>query len=452
MPPRTEANRKTNIWVARSIPVLLLALIGYASWVLTKLICVDYLINPPPAINAIHRRGSAVAVLITYYTLLILLLVSYARLLDIVVRRPGLVPRGPQWYAEEQRTTTNRKGSRWARDGRRSDDEKSTDSDVKDAKTPKEIRVLANETLPFRVEDFWHKDVFVCNPDGRPSFCSACHNWKPDRSHHCSELNRCVMKFDHFCPWVGGVVSETSFKFFIQFTFYAALYTFQILVVSAYFFTERHRQTDFLNAHWIVLIAVAGLFLLFSAGMCVSTGQFAVINSGTVENLSRKTKVWHLAVYISPQGVREAQEKGIPLQLISYPRPAEEMLGAPQQQHPTNRLEDSQGLGDQRSSNIPMRTFAILTSEPGDNPFDIGALRNFQDIMGYTVWEWLSPVKPSPCSKHDSEVSLYKLGATVNSMKAKTGLSEFSSQSSGQSSRRKHRNSVKRTMHEGQRT
>ncbi|KAI8851585.1 DHHC palmitoyltransferase-domain-containing protein [Chytridium lagenaria] len=33
--------------------------------------------------------------------------------------------------------------------------------------------------------------------DGRRRFCRKCHNFKPDRTHHCSTCNRCVLKMDH---------------------------------------------------------------------------------------------------------------------------------------------------------------------------------------------------------------------------------------------------------------
>lgn len=58
------------------------------------------------------------------------------------------------------------------------------------------------------LEKFYSKDVFVCEADGRPKWCSTCRQWKPDRSHHSSELGRCVRKMDHVCPWVGGMVAE----------------------------------------------------------------------------------------------------------------------------------------------------------------------------------------------------------------------------------------------------
>jgi palmitoyltransferase len=59
------------------------------------------------------------------------------------------------------------------------------------------------------LEMFYSKDVFVCEGDGRPKWCHECHQWKPDRAHHSSELGCCIYKMDHFCPWVGGMVSET---------------------------------------------------------------------------------------------------------------------------------------------------------------------------------------------------------------------------------------------------
>ncbi|GJN78748.1 palmitoyltransferase pfa5 [Purpureocillium lilacinum] len=62
------------------------------------------------------------------------------------------------------------------------------------------------------LEAFYSKDAFVCEADGRPKWCSDCQQWKPDRAHHFSELARRVRKMDHLCPWVDGMVSETSFS------------------------------------------------------------------------------------------------------------------------------------------------------------------------------------------------------------------------------------------------
>jgi palmitoyltransferase len=89
------------------------------------------------------------------------------------------------------------------------------------------------------LELFYTKDVFTCEVDGRPSWCSSCANWKPDRAHHCSSSGRCITKMDHYCPWVGGPIGETNFKYFIQFNGYATLYCIHLLVVMAIYVRQQ---------------------------------------------------------------------------------------------------------------------------------------------------------------------------------------------------------------------
>lgn len=54
---------------------------------------------------------------------------------------------------------------------------------------------------PENLSEWYNRDVYVCEPDGKPRWCWHCNCYKPDRSHHCSEVQRCVYKMDHFCPW-----------------------------------------------------------------------------------------------------------------------------------------------------------------------------------------------------------------------------------------------------------
>lgn len=51
--------------------------------------------------------------------------------------------------------------------------------------------------------------------------CPKCgENFKPGRAHHDSVTGRCIVKFDHFCPWVGNAVGAMNHKFFILFVGY----------------------------------------------------------------------------------------------------------------------------------------------------------------------------------------------------------------------------------------
>ncbi len=51
--------------------------------------------------------------------------------------------------------------------------------------------------------------------------CPKCgDNYKPGRAHHDSVTGRCIVKFDHFCPWVGNAVGAMNHKFFVLFVGY----------------------------------------------------------------------------------------------------------------------------------------------------------------------------------------------------------------------------------------
>lgn len=54
--------------------------------------------------------------------------------------------------------------------------------------------------------------------------CHKCNdNFKPPRAHHDSVTGRCVVKFDHFCPWVGNAVGVLNHKYFCLFLLYTAI-------------------------------------------------------------------------------------------------------------------------------------------------------------------------------------------------------------------------------------
>jgi len=53
--------------------------------------------------------------------------------------------------------------------------------------------------------------------------CEACDMHVPLLSHHCSHCRRCIYALDHHCYFLGHCVGRANYKYFIVFTFYAAI-------------------------------------------------------------------------------------------------------------------------------------------------------------------------------------------------------------------------------------
>jgi Uncharacterized protein containing DHHC-type Zn finger len=169
----------------------------------------DSLTKQPPAddffISTKNYTGASIAFLVLYFIFFFLMLLTYVRVFLVIQRNPGVTPLGPsavQALEEAKRAKKQKHRNKDLEDGFRYEPRPDRNSDIPG------------------LEAFYSKDVFVCENDGMPRWCSRCCNYRIDRVHHCSELERCVRKMDHFCPWVGGVVGETC-----EFTFPSILTT-----------------------------------------------------------------------------------------------------------------------------------------------------------------------------------------------------------------------------------
>ena len=132
-----------------------------------------------------------------------------------------------------------------------------------------------------------------------------CNVFKPERCHHCSACNRCVLNMDHHCPWINNCVGFWNRKYFMLLLIYVLLTTYYVALSMVYDFilavkwevdvfyylTAKNDRTTFVNSLMIqlsfcvtCLIGTLMTFFLKFHIFLVSS------NKTTIENLEKKTK------------------------------------------------------------------------------------------------------------------------------------------------------------------
>lgn len=141
---RNIKTNKVSLGTARGVPVFLVLVVAYASYVVVGPVSINYLINAPEDVRP--RIAAGIAIPIVWFALVIPVAITYARLLFVAICDPGYVPLGNEELRKDPSA------------------------------------------------EFWKRDVFVCDSNGRPIWCSFCENWKPDRAHHNQDVGRCTLK------------------------------------------------------------------------------------------------------------------------------------------------------------------------------------------------------------------------------------------------------------------
>lgn len=146
--------------------------------------------------------------------------------------------------------------------------------------------------------------------------------------------------------------------------------------------------------------------------MTLSSIQMAMLNLTTIENLNRHSVVWTLAIRVPDYLLDRLWATDSPwaptFRMVSYPL---QPPTSPDQPQTTNPSTDERHV------------FAILHTLPGENPFSLGSnLKNLQQVMGYSISDWLLPLKHSPCADHSSSESAFALGPVVTRLKQEAGL------------------------------
>jgi len=95
-----------------------------------------------------------------------------------------------------------------------------------------------------------------------------------------------VLKYDHHCPWIGQCVGARNHKFFVNFcqaTSVFSAYTFSTLI--AFNVRAANSVDGNIDPQEIIIIALAGLFGLFTTMLIIGHFHLIWVGQSTVESV-----------------------------------------------------------------------------------------------------------------------------------------------------------------------
>ncbi|CEP64747.1 palmitoyltransferase PFA3 LALA0_S13e02102g [Lachancea lanzarotensis] len=199
--------------------------------------------------------------------------------------------------------------------------------------------------------------------NGRYRFCRICKVWKPDRCHHCSACNRCILKMDHHCPWFAACVGFRNQRYFIQFLLYSLAYSALIFFwagidILLWFRHETYKE-ETINLSLLVA-------WIFSVVVLISMSFFS----------------------------------GYSLYMITANKTTIEMYESSEQQSRLSLFDEMHGTNTSANTNL----------------FDLGsASANWQEVMGCSLREWFLPIEMDVQTRNRYSLDEHGLYFNVNS-------------------------------------
>jgi len=117
------------------------------------------------------------------------------------------------------------------------------------------------------------------------NYCGACSIKRPERAKHCKICNKCFLRWDHHCSWIGNCIGLYNQKTFCLYLFYSTLENFFVFTVSLLKFIlkivyDGKLECSLHNIELLIIIIISMICLVFY-GINLYNQFYLVINNLT---------------------------------------------------------------------------------------------------------------------------------------------------------------------------
>lgn len=133
-------------------------------------------------------------------------------------------------------------------------------------------------------------DLFFCDEFGFPYYDSKSQSLRIERSFYSKYVGYNVLKFDHFCLWIGSSIGLTNYLFFLK-SCIAFLSFFAIMLVYVSRYTRLSINRGEINHNFILLYIMSGFWILCIGALFTSHVLYVFRDMTTLDDITIKQKV-----------------------------------------------------------------------------------------------------------------------------------------------------------------
>jgi len=127
------------------------------------------------------------------------------------------------------------------------------------------------------------------NREGSGYYCSKCNIHPPVRSGHCKECQRCVLRRDHHCPWMGTCIGMNNHFHFLLYLFFegVTLFIFAYNCIPAALIDKDLTEWIFTSFQCAIVSGLSVLGMVQPIVLFPTHLFFAIVNKTTWETTRR---------------------------------------------------------------------------------------------------------------------------------------------------------------------